>query len=65
MDFGLVEAAAGCIVIVASLFLATLALIRDFRKRPWRKIAYPACRRCGYNLTGNASGRCPECDAPV
>jgi hypothetical protein len=19
------------------------------------------CRRCGYNLTGNVSGRCPEC----
>ncbi len=19
------------------------------------------CRECGYNLTGNASGRCPEC----
>jgi hypothetical protein len=19
------------------------------------------CRKCGYNLTGNTSGRCPEC----
>jgi hypothetical protein len=24
---------------------------------------FPAghCRKCGYNLTGNVSGRCPEC----
>ena len=21
----------------------------------------PSCRRCYYNLTGNVSGRCPEC----
>lgn len=24
----------------------------------------PACEECGYNLTGNLSGRCPECGAP-
>jgi hypothetical protein len=23
------------------------------------------CRKCGYNLTGNVSGRCPECGTPV
>ena len=23
------------------------------------------CRRCGYNLTGNESGVCPECATPV
>jgi len=22
---------------------------------------YPACQKCGYNLTGNVSGVCPEC----
>lgn len=28
---------------------------------------YPAghCRSCGYNLTGNVSGRCPECGCAV
>lgn len=25
------------------------------------KIPPNACRNCGYNLTGNASGTCPEC----
>lgn len=24
-----------------------------------------ACRRCGYDLTGNASGRCPECGQTI
>ncbi len=23
------------------------------------------CRECGYNLTGNRSGRCPECGEPI
>jgi hypothetical protein len=23
------------------------------------------CRRCGYNLTGNTSGTCPECGSPI
>lgn len=32
----------------------------DFRMRhePW-------CRKCGYNLAGSASDRCPECGSPV
>jgi predicted RNA-binding Zn-ribbon protein involved in translation (DUF1610 family) len=25
----------------------------------------PCCRKCGYNLTGNVSGVCPECGTPV
>jgi len=25
----------------------------------------PRCRSCGYNLTGNVSGRCPECGQPI
>lgn len=23
------------------------------------------CQNCGYDLTGNVSGRCPECGEPV
>lgn len=23
------------------------------------------CQRCGYNLTGNSSGKCPECGAEI
>jgi hypothetical protein len=25
----------------------------------------PSCHRCGYDLTGNTSGTCPECGTPV
>jgi hypothetical protein len=28
------------------------------------KPTYPECRKCGYNLTGNTSGTCPECGTP-
>ncbi len=33
----------------------------------WRDRRYPPghCQRCGYDLTGNVSGRCPECGGPV
>ena len=26
-----------------------------------RRTRWPRCVRCGYDLTGNVSGRCPEC----
>ncbi|MCC6359323.1 MAG: hypothetical protein IT450_11325 [Phycisphaerales bacterium] len=39
--------------------LACLLLIR------WCKPAPNTCRSCGYNLTGNVSGRCPECGSPL
>ena len=27
--------------------------------------AAPRCQTCGYNLTGNVSGICPECGEPI
>jgi hypothetical protein len=30
-----------------------------------RRILAGECRRCGYDLTGNVSGRCPECGVAV
>lgn len=47
-------AAAGC----ATLILATTIICWYRRRRePGR------CHACGYDLTGNTSGRCPECGA--
>jgi len=34
----------------------------------WRRDRRPPashCRTCGYDLTGNVSGRCPECGQPI
>jgi hypothetical protein len=31
------------------------------RPWPWRREKFGVCRHCGYNLTGNVSGTCPEC----
>ena len=30
-----------------------------------RRIPPGHCQRCGYDLTGNVSGRCPECGTPI
>ena len=32
--------------------------------RPQRKSGHPKCLGCGYDLTGNQSGVCPECGRP-
>ena len=39
--------------------LASAFLLRKHGRRPGR------CRACGYDLTGNQSGRCPECGTPA
>jgi hypothetical protein len=33
--------------------------------RDRRRIPAGHCRKCGYDLTGNVSGRCPECGVPT
>ena len=38
---------------------ATAALCLRYRSRPG------CCSMCGYNLTGNVSGICPECGVPI
>ncbi|MDB5296506.1 MAG: hypothetical protein JWO31_2489 [Phycisphaerales bacterium] len=50
-------AAAGFAAMVTILVLTTFAATRAglLRELPGR------CRGCGYDLTGNASGACPEC----
>jgi len=35
------------------------------RRRSGRTPGFQKCSSCGYNLTGNTSGVCPECGAPV
>ena len=42
---------------------AIVALLTAFLWNHDRRIQPGHSRRCGYNLTGNVSGRCPECGA--
>jgi predicted RNA-binding Zn-ribbon protein involved in translation (DUF1610 family) len=41
--------------------LGDVVRIRRTQKKP----APGCCASCGYNLTGNVSGRCPECGVPA
>lgn len=43
-------------------FILALAWL-FFTRRPRRKPGH--CQKCNYNLTGNTSGRCPECGEAV
>jgi hypothetical protein len=61
-SLGLLMAAFCAPGVVASL-LVFGALVRD-----WQASAgghEPRCAACGYNLTGNVSGVCPECGVPA
>lgn len=40
------------------------SFLRWRHRRRWKAMAIGYCRRCGYDLTGNVSGICPECGTP-
>ena len=45
--------------LLAAVAVPTLLVLRFVPKFP-----RGCCRRCGYDLTGNVSGTCPECGQP-
>ncbi len=47
------------IPLVLAAIPTVLAFMRDRRSIPGH------CQHCGYDLTGNVSGRCPECGEPA
>ena len=55
---------AGVVVPIWMIF-ATLALVTGILWWLDRRIPPGHCQKCGYDLTGNVSGRCPECGADV
>jgi len=64
-DAGLSNAGATVLVCLYAVgFCATWALLRR-RLRLHHRLQFGCCPGCGYNLTGNTSGVCPECGAPV
>ncbi len=47
------------------LFLIVAVLTAALFYRDHRRIPPGHCQKCGYDLTGNMSGKCPECGAGV
>jgi hypothetical protein len=45
--------------------LPTIWLINWGFRRVRRPVQPGVCRKCGYNLTGNVSGVCPECGTVI
>ncbi|MFH1748612.1 MAG: hypothetical protein ABIG44_16375 [Planctomycetota bacterium] len=53
----------GVMLVPSMLFVGSLTVLLWWRER---HVVLPGhCRKCGYNLTGNVSGVCPECGTPV
>ena len=50
------------ILVALSAVLPAIWMCRRYRSRPPR-IGF--CQKCGYNLTGNVSGICPECGTAI
>lgn len=46
-------------------FLLVVAFTAILRRLDSRRFRSGHCQRCGYNLTGNVSGTCPECGTPT
>jgi hypothetical protein len=43
----------------------TAAAVVVWGRHGWGSVPGFCCQRCGYNLTGNVSGMCPECGTPI
>ena len=49
------------------ILVAYLTSRTAYSKMRWKFIESDGryCEKCGYDLTGNVSGRCPECGSPI
>lgn len=67
MMVGNTVAIAALAVPVISVPIAYFSFKKTFGYFRWKKIPRlgSGCWKCGYNLTGNVSGVCPECGTPI
>jgi hypothetical protein len=57
---------AACFVYLLTPSVVAASLLALGEYHGWRLAGMEgACAKCGYNLTGNVSGRCPECGTVV
>ena len=67
-DCGDFKATAATVVLVSTaLTLPEAAVLAIWFREPWpwQRPRSSHCPACGYNLTGNTSGVCPECGTPT
>ncbi len=57
---------APCWMVAGSPVVFVIVLVLAWRRTidPYDEEGHPRCVGCGYNLTGNVSGICPECGRP-
>lgn len=56
----------GTVLWTVSALVGVLDAIQTSRRESRRNISTtPTCQTCGYNLTGNVSGVCPECGKEI
>lgn len=56
----------GIVLLVVGIKHFIQATARYFRNRHrYARVVAAQCARCGYDLSGNASGRCPECGESI
>ena len=53
------------VVVVITLVLPFFWVVKRIRRRFVPHVSTARCPACGYNLTANTSGVCPECGTPV
>jgi hypothetical protein len=52
-------------IVITLLLPASWVCWLGLQRRAIRRRQRGRCNTCGYNLTGNTSGACPECGTPV
>ena len=52
------------LMVIFTTWVVRQGTTRNLREE-LNKHGFPTCVKFGYNLTGNVSGRCPECGKPI
>ena len=53
----------GRLLYVLSFAFLSASCLSLWLLRPRKRLRHGECPRCGYDLTGNTTGMCPECGA--